>query len=47
MSEAFWIHIHNAPMVSQISWVVGLLLDSQAFMLSLSYMKSTGRPLFT
>jgi RNA-directed DNA polymerase len=42
-----WIHIHNAPMVNQISWVVSLLLDSQAFMLSLSYMKSSGRPLFT
>jgi|HubBroStandDraft_3_1064219.scaffolds.fasta_scaffold06190_3 hypothetical protein len=43
----FWIHIHNAPMVNQISSVVVLLLDSQAFMLSLSYMKSSGRPLFT
>jgi len=44
---ASWIHIHNAPMVNQISWVVVLPLDSEAFILSCVYVKSRGAPLFT
>ena len=45
--EDFWIHLHNAPMVSRIVRLGIYYSDSQAFALSLANRRASNSPRFT